>query len=300
MKKTIFLIGTLCVSSLLFSSCDQLSALKTKTKKDEPASTAATQTKAVMAENTLARVGDWMITTDEFNQRLQFLKQNVPDIDIQSAETKALLLEDLIRQRLLVVAAKKEGLDKDKDIQKAVEDFKDQVLAQNMIAKIVGDLQPSEEDAKKFYEQNKEQIITPETWRVRELVVEDEAKANELLVKILQGADFAQTAKENSVSDSAENGGDLGFLADVPFPEMANALIPLKVGGVSSVFSGPDGKQYIVKLEEKKTGEQIPYEQVKDQILQNLAIQSQQQALLSYLEKLKATADIEVKEQLLK
>jgi len=37
-------------------------------------------------------------------------------------------------------------------------------------------------------------------------------------------ADFAETAKARSKSKSAAQGGDLGFLTDLPFPEMGNAL----------------------------------------------------------------------------
>jgi parvulin-like peptidyl-prolyl isomerase len=106
-------------------------------------------------------------------------------------------------------------------------------------------------------------------------------------------------AKQHSISDTAASGGDLGFLQQEPFPEMVDALINLKAGEVSSVFKGPKGF-YIVKLEEIKGGAQIPYEEIKQDIIQNRTLVKQQQVILDYIAKLEQEIKVEINEGLIK
>jgi parvulin-like peptidyl-prolyl isomerase len=101
-----------------------------------------------------------------------------------------------------------------------------------------------------------------------------------------------------STSASSAQGGDIGFISEVPFPQMASPLLALDEGGVSGVFNGPDG-YYIVKLEEKKGGEQIDFDAIKEEIVQNQLLIKQQQAILYYIERLKQTTKVETNKELL-
>lgn len=134
--------------------------------------------------------------------------------------------------------------------------------------------------------------------RAAEIVVADKERADAILVQLLQGADFAQIAKESSIAESAVNGGDLGVITEVPFQEMANALMSLEAGEVSGVFRGPDGF-YIMKVLEKSGGNPIPFEQIKEEILQNQLMQKQQQVILDYIEQLRKSVTVEINDALL-
>ncbi|MBI5416112.1 MAG: peptidyl-prolyl cis-trans isomerase [Candidatus Omnitrophica bacterium] len=248
--------------------------------------------------NVLARVGGWTISVEEFNDRLKALKEAVPDFDTTSLDAKKLVLETLVRQQLLVQEAEKIGLAGQKDIQAAVDEFRRTLVVQEVVKNIVRDINVSDEEAQAFYEQQKNVLVEPAQWHVREIVVDSQLKANELSVQLLQGGDFAEIAKQNSVGETAAQGGDLGTIAELPFPEMESALVPLKPGELSGVFKGPKG-YYIVKLEEKKGGAPIPFEQIKKEIVDNQLMQKQQQAILAHVEKLKGQTPVEVKEDLL-
>ena len=260
----------------------------------KPAQSAAPKIPA----NVLARVDSWTISLDEFNERLKALKEAVPDFDTTSLDAKKLVLETLVRQQLLVQEAEKIGLTNQKDIQAAVEEFRRTLIVQEVVKNIVRDIKVSDEDAQAFYEQQKNVLVEPAQWHVREIVVDSQLKANELSVQLLQGADFAETAKQNSIGETAAQGGDLGTIAELPFPEMQSALAPLKPGELSGVFKGPKG-YYIVKFEEKKGGAPIPFEEIKKEIIDNQLMQKQQQAILGHVEKLKGQTQVEIKEDLL-
>ena len=80
---------------------------------------------------------------------------------------------------------------------------------------------------------------------------------------------------------------------------MAQAILPLDVGKVSNVFKGPEGF-YIVKLEEKKGGDQIPFEEIKGEIVQKLTFDKQQQIILDHVKELEGKIKVEANYDLLK
>lgn len=253
---------------------------------------------APMTAKTLARVGSWSISVDEFEERLTALKEIVPDYDVKDPEARRLILDELVNQQVMVAAAKEKGVDRQKDVQDAIKEFRRTVLVRELARQLTQEIQVSDADARAFYTENQEMMVGLSEWHVREIVAPTKDEATNILTKVLQGADFAETARMRSTGSTAAQGGDLGFITQEPFPAMGTALLPLEEGDVSSVFRGPDGF-YIVKLEEKKGGEPIAFEDIKEDIIQSQTLLMQQQALLGYLEKIKAQMDIQINENLL-
>lgn len=247
----------------------------------------------------LARVGNWTITLDEFNERLDALKEVVPDFDGSDPEAKKLILEELVRQQLLVEDAQSSGVANDKDIVAAVEEFRRTLLVRESARLITEDIEVTEEEAKQFYEEQKDQLVEPSEYRVREIVVKDQIKANEILVDVLKGSDFAELAKLNSIADSKSKGGDLGYITQEPFPAMAREILALDKGKTSNVFEGPKGF-YIIKLEDIRGGKAIPFSEIKEDIIQSQTLLKQQQAILDHIDKVKEKVTVEVREDLLK
>ena len=101
--RVFFLISIFLVS--LFG-CDKLSEFKeyfsskpkqTATSPAVPAPLpAAPASDAALPDNVLAKVGNWTITIEAFNDRLGKLKEAVPEYDTNSLEAKQLVLEELI------------------------------------------------------------------------------------------------------------------------------------------------------------------------------------------------------------
>ena len=318
----VVLVRALCVVvlSVLFG-CDQITALKEKffPKKQDQETTssqksqnnilnetvASVQPAAVQSVDTplpndvLARVGEWSITLDEFNERVNNLKQSFPEFNASDPESKKQILDELIRQQLLVVEAEKSGLAQKKQILSAVEDFKRTLLVQEIANQITKDIAATEEEAKDFYAKNKDKLADPVQWKVREILVYTETAAKEILVKLLQGSDFVEIAKTESKGKTAASGGELAVFTKAPFTQLQSAISVLNKGETSSIFKGPEG-YYIVKIDDKKGGEAKPFAEIKDQLISGLTLQKQQQAVLNYLNTLAAKTTIKVNEELLK
>src|SRR5208282_4759060 len=118
-----------------------------------------------------------ILTTDDFNNRLNLLKQQLPDFKENDPNSKNAVLEELIRQQLLVKDAEDSDIGNTKDIKDAIEDFRKTLLVQELASRLTKDVVASEDDARSYYDANKDKFVEPTTWKVRDIVVGDEATA---------------------------------------------------------------------------------------------------------------------------
>jgi peptidyl-prolyl cis-trans isomerase C len=295
-EKRFVVIGLTVGLTAVLCGCDLFSPPK-KAKKTSSEATqqstpsAVAQTPGPLPADAIARIGNWTLTADEFNQRLKILKQGLADFNENDAQTRKTVLEELVRQQLLVKDAEDQGIDNKKDIKDAVEDFRRTLLVQELANRITKDVVATEEDARKYYDDNKNLFVK---WKVRQIVVPDEATAKNLAVQILQGSDFATVAKEQSKDKTAADGGLISDLTKIS-PDVQKVILTLDAGGTSNVFKGPDG-YYLVHVDEKKLQ---PFADIKADLISGLTLQKQQAAIVAYIGKLEEKTKVEKNEQLL-
>lgn len=284
--------------ALLANGCDRLpflSNLFPSKPKTETRETNQPEVKGTL----LARVDSWVLTLEDFNQKVEALRKLSPDFKIETLDQKKNLLEELIRQQLLVKEAKSRSLDRKKEINEAVSEFERGLLVRALLTQMTEDIKVEPKEIEDYYNQYKDAIKEPAQWRVREIVLATPDQANQILIELLKGADFASTATQYSKSDSAKKGGDLGFISQAKFPQLQLAIASLEVGSLSNVIKGPDGF-YIVKLEEKKGGKERQLSEVWDDIKNGLTLLKQNQKLQDYIAKLRGGSSIEIHEELLR
>ncbi len=305
--KKLFVLGLVLTFLTGLTSCDLFSPKKTakktasQTSASAVANTAATVSptdNSSLPANVIARVGDWTLTMDEFNQRLKLLKQALPDFNENDPQVKASVLNELIRQQLLVKDAENSDIANQKDIKDAVEDFRRTLLVQELANRITKNVAATEDEARKYYDSNKDLFVEPIKWKVREIMVADEVTAKNLLVQVLQGGDFASLAQANSKAKSASQGGALPEFTKAPFEEMQKAIALLDAGGTSSGFKGPDG-YYIVRVDDKKGGNLKPFVDIKAELISGLTLRKQQNAILEYIDQLRQKTKVQVNKELL-
>ncbi len=187
------------------------------------------------------------------------------------------------------------------------EDIKQRLsISQMLKAEVEDKLEITQEDVESFYNKNPDKMKYPLALHARHILIkaqqdvseEELAKARtrigDLLVKIQQGADFAEIASAESEDSSASTGGDLGFFNPAQMvPEFAEAAMALKVGEVSEVIRTAFGF-HIIKLEERRGGEALPIKDVEEQIRDFLKNQKANNAVVKYIEDLRDEADVEI------
>jgi foldase protein PrsA len=148
----------------------------------------------------------------------------------------------------------------------------------------------TEEAAKNYYDSHKEEFANS---CVSHILVQDEAKANDVRGRLVGGQDFAAVARaESQDTQSAQKGGELGcdINQDTGFvPEFMLAVSTQPVGDVGTPVKTQFG-YHILKVTSRQTP---PFDQVKGQARQRLAT-SGQEKLLTWLQETIANAKIEI------
>ncbi len=120
-------------------------------------------------------------------------------------------------------------------------------------------------------------------------------KANEVLEKIRQGADFAELAREHSDDPgSAEKGGDLGWFGHRGrTKEFADAAFALQPGEVSDVVETPFGF-HIIKVEDKRIELPEDFEENKQGYISQQQSYRADEVWNEYKSNLKQQANIDI------
>ncbi len=250
----------------------------------------------------IARVNNFPITLEEMNEMIESYNERVgnePEAKITTRDQKINYLKnEMVRRSLLYQEALARGLDKKDDIVEALEKTKQELLVMEIVRQEAEKAEVASKEVEDYYNTYKEQLKKPEERRIREIVVPAEQDAKDILIQLLQGADFASLARERSRAASSKEGGDLGFIAKGKKPAQFDAAAfsdTLDVGKTSSIFKGPDG-YYILKLEAKRGGEQPSLSEMWEDIKRGLTFLKQQQIIEDLINKLSRQAKLEFHE----
>ena len=261
-------------------------------------------------ETVLVSFREGEITLGEFNKAW-----GDPD-NKNKYKTKEKLLENILKERILVQRAQQIGLEEDENVSSQIktaiepirkeEEEKIKISTQKALidvgikVEIYDKVKLSEEEIAEYYKENKEKFIKDEEYHLRHILVETLEEAEAILKKIKGGADFAELAKGRSLCPSREKGGDLGFISRgmtvKPFDDAAFTLKPGEISEVVKTLLG----YHIIKLEEISPERQRTFEEVKVEIEFILLPEKQQQALTRWLSSLKDEANVQIKEELLR
>jgi peptidyl-prolyl cis-trans isomerase SurA len=213
-------------------------------------------------------------------------------------------------------ALKQEGM--------TIDDLRRNVERQFLVSRVQQDevgskLSITEEEARQYYEQHKQEFVEPATVTLREITIEvpatkqggeagvnvgamDEAEKEAAAVRarLLAGEDFGKIAAEVSDSASKANGGLIGpfALADVA-EALRKTLDPMKPGDITAPLRTANGFQ-ILKLETRKESVVQPFESVRDLVADRVYNARQQGEMRKFLARVRSRALIEWKNQDLK
>ncbi|MHC4745944.1 MAG: peptidylprolyl isomerase [Planctomycetota bacterium] len=159
--------------------------------------------------------------------------------------------------------------------------------------------EPSENEAERFYNENKERFMSPEQIRVSHIVrhinwQNDEASAHTQILKAqseLKNGELFETVVAG-YSDCPDKGGDLGYITRGRMvEEFEDVVFNLGVNEVSGVFRTRFGF-HIAKLYDRKPPVQNSLEQVTDSVIGELKGQMQKKVIDEFVDRLKSVAKI--------
>jgi peptidyl-prolyl cis-trans isomerase C len=319
-------VAAALLAMILFVAAGPAGAQKASPEKTSP-DKAATVNGSVIPKQTLER------EVRLFTDRMVRQGRQVPDVQVPVLRNE--ILDSLIDQELLYQDSQKQHMQVDKkavdekydEIKKRFkteQEFKDAIAKMDVTeaeirsqlkkglaidellkTKVVKDIQVTEEEAKKYYDEHTDQFKQAEQVKASHILIKVAPDANDekkteaknkiaaVQERLKKGEDFATVAKESSEGPSKSSGGDLGFFQrgqmDKAFEEVAFALEP---GTVSDVVETRFG-YHIIKVDEKKPETTLSFSDEKDKIEQFLKQQKTREKIEAYLEVLRKKAKID-------
>jgi peptidyl-prolyl cis-trans isomerase C len=239
-----------------------------------------------MENKILATVGGMNITEEEVSEAIISMGQRGQSLN--NPQGRAMVLEQLINRKLLLAGARKELLEFDPEFKKQLNLMKEELLTKFAISRAIENVKVTDEEAKKFYEENPANFVSGETVTASHILVDSEEKALQIKADIDAGSvTFEDAARENSSCPSGQNGGELGqFGRGQMVKEFEDAAFTLEVGVVSAPVQTQFG-WHLIKVSAKSESSAMPYEEIADQLKEQLLADKQQKAYASKINQLK-------------
>ncbi len=175
-------------------------------------------------------------------------------------------------------------------------DIRDQLPVQKVQERVAGDVQPSQDEIKAYYDENKDlQFTTPEQRCISHILFnkDQKQKAEEVKQQLENGGDFAKLAKEFSQDPgSKEKGGDLGCQGRGSFvPAFEDAAFSAQEGEIVGPVESQFG-YHVIKVREIQAERTAPLEEVEPQIKEQLAQEKQTTEFEKWLEEQKKERNV--------
>jgi len=241
-------------------------------------------------ENQLASVKAFMSAEQLAEQKKRLLEQ------YRAPQAKQQFLQGWLAQEILYRQALDEGLADKPETKQVLADVTRGVLSQQLMdEKLASKINLTETDLQTYYSANKDKYVEPARAKISHIRMADENRVADVLKRIGDGEDFAALAKEFSTDDAtkADGGGisdevlkgayvpgigDANEINKAIFATAAPAVLP-------QAFQTDKGWE-IVRVNEKHPERQKPFEEVRQQVMQELLRHKQQEVQQDYIKEM--------------
>jgi parvulin-like peptidyl-prolyl isomerase len=149
-----------------------------------------------------------------------------------------------------------------------------------------------------YFEEHRAEYATPPRVQMRQIVVAERAKAEELRAQAEKGADFAELARANSIGPEAAEGGALPPFAKGQMPEAFDRAFELEPGQISAVIESPYGF-HLFLVESRLPAHEAGYDEVREKIAIELSERTLDDLRREWVRDLRKKAEIRVNDRVL-
>ncbi|MGR8934437.1 MAG: peptidylprolyl isomerase [Gammaproteobacteria bacterium] len=278
------LISLLLTGSALLAACEQSGTGSTTTGKTAPQPTATAP--AITKEQAVAVVNGQFIS----KAALENLQKEIAQRNGGQSIPAKTLLEELVKQEILIQEANKENLQNSPEVVNRLETIKRSLLSQAALQKYLDAHPITDADLKAEYDKKvgSENAIE---YKARHILLKTEAEAKKIIEQLKKGAKFEDLAKKNSTEPGAkESGGDLGwFTANQMVAPFSEAVVAMENGKYSTTPVQTQFGWHVILREDSRTPTPPPFESVKEQLRPML----QREKIQAYIESLRNQAKVE-------
>jgi parvulin-like peptidyl-prolyl isomerase len=228
------------------------------------------------------------------------LKDPKINFDTLPKDTQQNILDKIIEQKLLSQNALNTGIVKDKIYIETLKSLKENLALQVWMQQKSQKIKISDSELKSFFDKNKQLFKVDVQLKAKHILLKTEDEAKDIIKTLNKSKNlkskFIKLAKEKSIGPSGSSGGELGWFAlDKMVPEFSTEANKLKVGTITQVPTKTQFGYHIIYLEDRKKASTMKFNDVKDQISQQLSQERFIEDVQKIADKLKKTAKIEYK-----
>jgi parvulin-like peptidyl-prolyl isomerase len=264
-----------------------------------------------------------IVNTQKIYKKEFIYKSVLYGINIKSEEDAKNFINLLINDHLILEQAKKDNIKiTDEEFQKELENFvldfsekeikkqlkkqgikygdwlkdiKEKIIRKKALNNIVRKkIEIKENDLRDYFWTNILEFRNPKRVKARQIVLNDEEKAKEVIGYVREGKDFAELAKKYSTTSDAESGGDLGYFSKNELPSFITEItFSLKKGETSGIVKSPYG-WHIFKCEDIMEAKTPKFEEVRDEVYQKYFEQKKDEYIETWLEDIRKNSKIKI------
>jgi peptidyl-prolyl cis-trans isomerase C len=198
------------------------------------------------------------------------------------------LINVVIDSRLLADQARKENIAEDPEVKAQMQIVQDMVLEQSLLTRHLQD-KITEETLRERYEAMIKDEDARKQVHAQHILVAERSEAEDIIRRLNEGADFNELVKEKSAGASPEAGGDLGYFSRGDMiPAFSDVAFSLEPGTYSRTPVQTEFGWHVIKVEDRRVVDPPPFEDVRNQLQQQLAMELRTE----YVKQLREQAEI--------
>ena len=242
----------------------------------------------------LAKVGALTVSEKEVEDFLAELGQRGQGYN--NPEGRHAILEQIISSKLLLLDARHNLLETEPEFKAELAKLRENLLINYAGNKVIAAVKVSDEDVKKYYDENLDKFQQGETVNADHILVESEEKALEILAKIENGEmAFGDAAREYSTCPSGQRGGNLGdFGRGQMVPEFDKAVFELEEGEITKAPVQTQFGYHLIKLNSRSEASVMPFEQIASQLSEMVLNEKRREAYERKINQLKILYPVEL------
>jgi peptidyl-prolyl cis-trans isomerase C len=221
---------------------------------------------------------------------LDFARTLPPQYQSQLQQIYPMLVQRLVDLKLAGMAGQAAGLTDDAEVKRRVAAAQEQVIRDVYLQRQI-EARITDEGLQARYVAYVEANPPKREQRARHILLKTEEDAGAMIVKLDEGADFEELARENSTGPSAAQGGDLGYFADGQMvPEFAAAASALQPGEYSKAPVQTQFGWHVIKVEDRRESAPPGFEEVEPQLRE----MATREAMEEVFKDLRGKANVEI------
>ncbi|TWT28636.1 peptidyl-prolyl cis-trans isomerase [Planomicrobium sp. CPCC 101110] len=227
---------------------------------------------------------EWMAAMEELHGRDTLLELVNEKVMATAAKEYNIKVSDKeIDLELAMLRSAQEGVDKTlyaADEEQLRDNLKTQLILEKVLTK---DIVIDDKAVESFYQENQSLYDIKDAYRSRIIVVDSAAEADKAISELENGTSFEALAKERSIDTATGSlGGDIGYITKGQSSvdsKIAETVATIDVDGWSDPLEMEDGRIAILSVTEKAEGQTFSYNDVKEHISRELALEQLPQSV---------------------